>query len=97
MALNKHVEGIVRSKIQEQISRFKLMNADLAAITDGIAVAMEEFATAYKTTPEDVILAATYALKDRTAAREAAAIEAAKKPATPKAADVILGLFGKRK
>lgn len=94
MAMSKMIEGLVRSKAQEQIGTFLSLGTDVETIKEGMAVVLEELAAAYKTVPEDVIAGAQVALKRRAAAREAAA---AAKANQPSATEVLFGLFGKKK
>ena len=89
-------EEMIRAQVRQQVASFQAMGASVDLIADGLAIALEEFAAAYKTTPEDVLTGVSTALEDREDDRKLEAKRAAeRKAAVPKITDSLFGLLSK--
>ena len=95
MALDTMLEEMIRTQAKQQIASFQAMGASLPTITEGLAIALEEFAAAYKSVPEDVLQAVELALKDREWDRREAEKKAAeRKAAVPRITESLLSMLG---
>lgn len=85
MALDSMTESFIREQAKQQVASLKAMGASLDTVCEGLAVAMEEFCSAYRAKPEDVLDAVTEAVQDRQRAK-------ARKADVPNLRDLLKGL-----
>lgn len=97
MALDSMLAGMIRAQVKEQVASFQAMGATPDMISEGLAIALEEFALAYRTSPVDVLTGVEAALEDRADEQKREAQKAAeRKAAIPKITDTLLGILGKK-